>query len=582
MYTVTSDRGGRFVVSTPYEALDILRRVPDQKVWNAKERAWKLAASRVNLAYLREKLPQLTWDEAALAVARRVEASNVPPVAESVDDYAFADPPPYAHQREVFGRSRSAPAFALLMEQRTGKTRVFIDTVTDQFLKSQLDIGVVICPNSVKETWDEQIPQWTPKHVPIDVHVYKSGDKPRAALAAALAAARPGRLQWVVINVEALSHDKTFKWTADLLRGKRVAMGIDEASRIKHPSAMRTKNILKLGSLAKLRRILTGTLITQSPLDAFAPFKFLDAAILGYKSYYAFRADYAILGGYGGHEVVEYVNVDKLAQLIKPFSARVTRDQCFDLPPKQYDKVMVDLAPEQRRMYNQMRDEMLTEMFAGGPQVSATIVLTQLLRLQQIVGGFIPPVKPPPDLVGEELAAWLRVNNPVALPIPGPNPKLEALLEELEEENTGKVAIWARFRPEIAMIANALRNVYGQAAVAEFHGGIAVPDRTIVRRNFAFNNDDRVTRFVVAQQQTGGVGLDFAGANSVWYYSNTFSLEDRLQTEDRFQHGSKTTAVSYMDLLAHDTIDVKRILPALRGKKVFADMVSGDEVKQWI
>lgn len=582
MYTVTSDKAAKFILTTPFEALDVVRRIPDGKFWNAKEKVWKLDASRVNLAYLREKLPQLAWDAKALAVAARIDATGIAPAAQPIDDYVFADPPPWDKQREAFSLSRGAPAFGLLMQQRTGKTRVLVDTFTDEFLKSRIDLAVVICPNSVKETWDEQIPKWTPKHVPVDVHVYVSGDKPRKVLTANLAAARPGRLQWVVINVEALSHDRTFKWFAELLRGRRVAMAVDEASRIKHHGAMRTRNILKLGSLAVMRRILTGTLITQSPLDAFAPFKYLDPAILGYRSFYAFRNDYCILGGYGGHEVVDYVNVDKLAALIKPFSFRVTREQCFDLPPKQYEKILVDLAPEQQRIYNAMRDEMLAELFSGGPVVSATIVLTQLLRLQQIVGGFIPPVKPPPDLVGPDLREWLAVNNPQPIPIPGANPKLDALLEELEEENTGKVIIWSRFRPEIALISAVLRKTYGDDRVAEFHGGVSVEDRAIVRRKFAFGSTDDSVRFTVAQQQTGGVGLDLAGANTTFYYSNTFSLEDRLQTEDRLQHGNKTVAVGYVDILAKDTLDVKRILPALRGKKVYADMISGDEVGTWI
>ncbi len=584
-YTVTADAAGRLILRTPFECASVCQRIPDAKAWSAKDKVWKVSPSRVNLEYLRKELPQLAWSEDAEAVERRILDRSVAQQPQDISDYIFSDNfPPWEHQRTEFARSRGAPAWALHMEQRTGKTRVLIDTSTDLFLRGKIDLVLIIAPNSVKGVWEEQVPEWTPRHVPVQTYVYTSGDKNKARLVERLGAERRGNvLQYLIMNVEAFSYAKALDWVKTLLKGRNVLCAVDESTRIKNHSSSRTKHILKLRPLCAYRRVLTGTPITQSPLDAFAQFAFLDPAILGYQSFYAFRNDYAILGGWNNKQVLDYVNIDKLTNLMAPFRSRVLRDQCFDLPPKSYcPPLMVELAPDQRRIYDQMRDEMLAELFPNaGVTVSATIVLTQMLRLQQIVGGFLPAEKAPPDLIGDDLYRWELAHPQEAVVIPGPNPKLEALLDALEEES-GKVIIWSRFRPEIALIAAALRERYGVRAVGEFHGGIANADRDITRRKFEFKTTDTAMRYLVAQQQTGGVGVDFAAANSMYYFSNTFSLEDRLQTEDRAQHGSKRVNVGYTDLFAKDTIDVKKILPSLRGKKSMADQVNGDTVKEWI
>jgi SNF2 family DNA or RNA helicase len=271
------------------------------------------------------------------------------------------------------------------------------------------------------------------------------------------------------------------------------------------------------------------------------------------------------MGGYGGKEVVGYANLEELQALLDPFSYRVLKVDCLDLPEKIYQRLTVGMSPEQARLYKQIKDEMLATF--AGHEIEVINVLAQMLRLAQVTGGFIPI---PAD---EERGTPSRME-----PIPGPNPKLVALLETIENI-TGKAIIWCRFRAEIDIIQKALRQVYGNRSVVEFHGGVNTTDRGTARREF--QDPSSPVRFFVGQIQTGGIGLTLTQAKTVFYFSNSFSLEDRLQSEDRAHRIGQDAHVTYIDLVARGTIDVK-VLGALRAKKNLANLITGDTWTQWL
>ena len=568
-YTVDLDARKRLVIHTPFvnNVVMKLQALPDRRAWDPRRKAWVATPSRTNIEHLLTTLPELVWTSDAQELARVVLEAAKPPVRADVSDYrGTPQPPPYAHQLEGLARSRDAKAYALLMQQRTGKTRIFIDTANHLFEQGEVDLAFVVCPNGVKTVWaEEQIDEWTPPRIQHEILLYRPGE--RENISAKMASFKKGMLQWLVVNCDALSHDKSVKWLKSVLAGRRTIVGIDEASRFKHHSSRRSKNLLGMRSLFEYRRILTGTLITQSPLDAYTPFSFLDPAILGYGSYFAMRNEFAILGGWNHKQVVDYVNLDKLANLIEPFSYRVTRDQVrIGMPPNVYSKLEVELNPEQRRIYNQMRDEMIAQLEAdvADPDkvVTAAIILTQRLRLAQIAGGFVPD----------------PMNKGKVLAIPGPNPKLEALVDELEEDR-GKTIIWARFRAEIALVANRLRDEYGVEAVVEFHGDVSEPDRFKARTRF--QDPTSGVRFFVGQTDTGGIGIPLHAADEVYYFSNSFNLESRLQSEDRAEALDRTRPIGFTDIVAKDTVDPKTI-EALRTKQNLATIVTKDNFKEWI
>ncbi len=366
------------------------------------------------------------------------------------------------------------------------------------------------------------------------------------------------------MNVDAFSVPSGVVVAQKFLSNHAALMVVDESTRIKTPGAKRTKNIIKVGKSAVSRRILSGLPITQGPLDYFAQFQFLDPNILGFGSMYAFRNRYALLGGYLGKEVMGYANLDELIALVDPHSFRVEREECMDLPPKTYTKRFTHLGVVQKQLYDSMARDLVAE-FAGG-EVHATIVLTQLLRLQQITGGFLPIPEDDGSYQG-------RVDA-----IPGTNAKIQALMEVLEEA-PGKVIIWARFRAELGLIANHILKEFGEGSGVLFHGGVSQADRKVAL--LSFQDPNSPIKYFIANAQTGGLGLTLTEAQTVVYFSNSFSLEERLQSEDRCHRGGLKHPVTYVDLVAKDTLDTK-VLDALRTKKNMATLITGDRIAEWI
>ena len=125
-------------------------------------------------------------------------------------------------------------------------------------------------------------------------------------------------------------------------------MIVDESTTIKNHKAIRTKNVLKLASYSKYRRILTGSPVTKSPLDLYTQCNFLDDKHLGFSSFYTFRNRYCVthkldLGGGKYTEIPKYyVHIDELEDKLSKFSYRVTKDECLDLPKKLYSKRYID------------------------------------------------------------------------------------------------------------------------------------------------------------------------------------------------------------------------------------------------
>jgi SNF2 family DNA or RNA helicase len=200
--------------------------------------------------------------------------------------------------------------------------------------------------------------------------------------------------------------------------------------------------------------------------------------------------------------------------------------------------------------------------------------------LQQLTGGFLTLDPVMPDKLPEE---WdeedmLKAAERKVIPVPGPNPKLDEVFATLEEGN-GKAIIWARFTPEIELLRDQIADAYGSASVVTFYGPDNTDTRTRARREF--QNPHSPVKYFVGQIRTGGIGLNLTQARDVIYYSNTFSLEDRLQSEDRAHRGGLKHSVTYHDIVAKGTVDL-RILQALRGKKQIANQITGDEWRNWI
>jgi len=475
---------------------------------------------------------------------------------------------PYGHQKEVFDDSWAADYYALFMEMGTGKSKVAIDTMGALFENKQINTALVIAPKGVYDNWfQKEIPIHLPDQIKRRMVRWQPNfTKKFTEEIKRLAVREEGDedvLHILVMNVEALS---TKKGAASALRYLEInpdnMVIVDESTTIKNRTAQRTKNVIDLGRAAKYRRILTGSPITKSPMDLFSQCAFLSGKALGFSNYYAFQSRYAVLqrrtmGHRSFQKLVGYRRLDELSEKLEKFSARILKRDCLDLPDKIYMTRTVELSDEQVSVYNQMKELALAQVQSGELATTASI-LTQLMRLQQIVCGH------------------LRTDDGEIRELK--NSRLSALMEILEEVQ-GKAIIWATWTHDIQAIAAALRDRFGEDSVATYYGETPQEDRQeIVNR---FQQEDSDLRFFVGQPKTGGYGITLTAADTMVYYSNSYDLEIRLQSEDRAHRIGQTKSVTYIDLVSPNTMDEK-ILDALRSKINIASTVLNEDFGDWL
>lgn len=471
---------------------------------------------------------------------------------------------PWEHQTRALSRAENREFFAYLMEMGTGKTKVVIDEMLSLYDRGEITTALIIAPKGVYSNWVlNELPAHVPGHMSDEVFVAQwhagGGTAAQRDALTRILQPLPG-LRILVMNTEAFSSGPRGieMATQFLSSAERSYMVVDESTFIKSPSAQRTKNITRTGRLASFRRIMTGAPVPRSPLDIWAQAEFLKPGLLG-QSYFAFRSRYAVLKdmNFGSRRVttvVGYRNTDELAERIKPWSFRVTKDECLDLPPKIYTTRLVDFTDQQRRIYSEIRDFAIAEI-ENETSVSAMAVIVQLQKLQQVLCGHV------------------RDDNGQMVEIP--TNRVDALAE-IVSETTGKVIIWSRFRPDIVKIAARLEKEYGEGTVSQFHGGnTATRDR---EASEFIHNPDR--RFMVSSY-AGGHGNTWIVADTVVYYSNSFDLEKRVQSEDRSHRGGQTRRVTYVDLCVPGTVDEKTI-KALRAKIDMAAAITGDNYREWV
>lgn len=460
---------------------------------------------------------------------------------------------PFAHQLEAFLRSRDEDSYALLMEQGTGKTKVAIDTMAWLYANGRIDGALVITPKSIMQNWAKNE---IPAHLPVDAKIIQW----RPALARNRLSIPDNTLAILIMNHDALATKTGFHFAKQFLTSRACMMIIDESTSIKNPQAKRTKAAMRLAKLAPYRRIMTGTPTANGPLDLFAQFGFLDEAILGYKSYYAFRNDFAVtekrrFSGRHVDVVTGYKNLETLNKIIQPKSFRVTKSECLDLPDKLYQMRYVELSDDQQRAYNNVREQLYADL-GDGQEVSVQIFLTKLLRLHQIASG------------------WVKTDDGILHDFKE-NPKMGALLEETEQVD--RAIIWATYTHDILTITDRLNEQYGKGSAMAFYGELSPDERHEVVDRFQQGN----LRFFVGQPAAGGMGLTLTSASTVIYYSNSHSLIYRLQSEDRAHRIGQTRSVTYVDIVAIGTVDEK-IVDCLRNKIDIATAINGDDLKAWL
>ena len=468
---------------------------------------------------------------------------------------------PYKHQIESLERSFDKKNFAYFMEMGTGKSKVLIDNIAMLYDKGYIDGALIVAPKGVYKNWlTSEVPTHLPDHIQKEVVLWNTSTSEKNIKELSKVFKPEIKLHILLMNVEAFSTKRGLEFAYKFVNSHKTLMAVDESTTIKNPKAIRTKSIVQVGKNAKYKRILTGSPITKSPLDLYMQCYFLDSDLLGFDSYYAFRSRYAqmVSRNFGGRQVQiigSYRRLDELSQKVEPFSHRVLKEDCLDLPPKVYTKRMVELTPEQTKMYVTMKKLALAEM--NGKVSTAPHVLTQIMRLHQITCGHFKS----DDGTIQEVKSN-RIN------------ELLSVLDEIE----GKAIIWANYIYDVEKIVKAIQEEYGEDSVVGYYGKTTSDERS--KNIESFQNNDKV-RFFVGNPQTGGYGITLTAANNVIYYSNGYDLEKRLQSEDRAHRIGQKKSVTYIDFITEKTVDEK-IVKALRKKINIASEVLGEDLKEWI
>ena len=458
-------------------------------------------------------------------------------------------------------KSWNKETFAYFMEMGTGKTKVLIDNLAMLYDKGKIDGALIVAPKGVVKTWCEQeLPTHLPNHIENTTvlwqpHITKTQREKLESLFEI-----ETNMHILIMNVEALSTDKGVKFATKFLNSHKVLMAVDESTTIKTPTAKRTKNIIDLGRMAKYRRIMTGSPVTKNPLDLYTQCYFLDPFHLDHASYYSFRNRYAVMKtmhvrGRSIQVVSKFKNLSELSDTVKNFSDRVLKEDCLDLPPKNFIKRYVTLTPDQKKVYDQMKKQAVA--YLNGKVTSTMTVLTQLMRLHQITCGHFTA-----DDGSVQSVESNRLN------------ELMSVLEETE----GKAIIWANYQMSVSEIIKRIIKEYGEDSYVHYYGLTSQEDRQDFIRKF---QNDPKCRFLIGTPQTGGYGITLTQANTVIYYSNGYDLEKRLQSEDRAHRIGQKKTVTYIDLICENTVDEK-IVKALRDKINIASEVMGEELKNWI
>ena len=496
---------------------------------------------------------------------------------------------------------------------------------------------MVVAPNTVHRQWAEEE---VPKHcsVPYITLVWSATkSKTQKFKREKMEFDKSDKLKIFCVNVEAFS-SKTYQHIfKKFLEENKTLMIVDESTVIKNVKANRTQFILLISDLPHRKLILTGTPVTNGPFDLWAQFEFLKSWFWKC-NYFMFRHRYGLLikekkedtgkkkdttrpmqpweitrcrkrvdyyrkphkelrgdveidaDSYDLDEAVEavanesgisektvyyiathddirhpYKGLEKIKKMIEPHSYTIRKRDCNDIriPDKIYESIYVEMSTEQKRVYKEAKKLMLAQY--GDKILSVQNKLSLMIRLQQIVGGFFPydpdpetGEKPKPVLIGTETAKFKR---------------LKQDLEQVYDDE--KIIIWSRFTAEIEYLHKELKKMFPYERVETYYGGTAKGDREEIIDSFKKGD----IRFLIANPKSAGIGLNLQKSSLHYFYSNDFSLEKRLQAEDRSHRIGQKNHLVIKDIIIKGTIDEK-IATSLISKKEILDYFRDKSLKE--
>lgn len=586
------------------EFYELAKEFPERKWVNNKttgDKGWAVPVTSENLNYLNHHWVENTDYKLSSQAKLLLNYQKLTTIVDEYKaakrwEYLFEDKPPtfdypyvlkpFDHQRVTVEAAYGSEYFGLLMEMGTGKSKCVVDETLIYAIKrkeKELIKICVTCPKSLMKNWENEFNLNYPDIVDYKIVLLNKGDlKSVEAIVELFSDPAP-------VKIAIVSHDSVDTQIKQLVMFQPTMLIVDESHYLKNPGTKRWKAIMKLADVSSMRRILTGTPISNNIMDVWSQFEILRRGCLGYATYSGFKDAYALVNDWCGHEsVVGYRedNVGKLKENMAKCSFIVKKSQCMDLPAKMYATVEVPMPENMRAIYEKFANEFCVQL-NDGAEVKTEHVIVQMLKLSQICSGFVKAIRSVET--GEEFGD--EDIKKVSLEyIPGGDAKLDVMLDRAEDVmREGKLIIWSRFVHDNEMIHRRLtqRGFVG----GKIDGTVSDPERERVKALFGDGKDtgmyqgDDNYRFVVGSPKAGGVGLTLLGSknirvHNVFYYSNDYNFGTRDQSEDRAHRIGLRNPVLYTDFAYAESIE-SSIAAALQSKRDLASMVKNvGEIKE--
>jgi SNF2 family DNA or RNA helicase len=544
---------GVFVLKTDYEERVRARSVGAK--WDGKTHRWTVPAN----AFAAEKLlrlPNIGGIEKVRAFLEgfdRGASCTVPKTKLPLKD----------HQLAMVSQWLTKKRYMYFAEMGTGKTPAVIGGVQNLFDEKKLDLALVVAPLSVLNAWTRQIEKFCAvKHRVIMLTGPSKKRLDKIEDVKYLRKSFKGKvLIWVLVNYEALNR---FEEQLGMLRPGAICY--DETTRIKNHSAATTKAAIRMSDIAEYVVGLNGTPISNDVSELWSQCRAVSREFLGdgSSSFWEFVYEYCVMGGWKGKQVVGTKNLERLEGLVKKFSYRVRKEDVLDLPGRTWTAREVQLEGEQLAAYKSAEKEFYFSVDAvkkhtGERRHYAILVknaLGRLLRCQQIAAGFCKSEQ-------GDIVRWPD------------NPKSKQLVDIVKEAGKQKVVVFSRFIEDIEMSREALQKE-GIVAVT-YHGGVKQEARSNIENAFLDRKSD--LQVVLAQVQTGGLGIDFSTAPICVFNTNWFSWGVRDQAESRVHRPGQTSNVLYIDNVASDTVD-ETVLMTIMDKKSISEVLFGAKIPE--
>lgn len=450
---------------------------------------------------------------------------------------------PRKYQAQALKRAfQNGGKYGLFLAPRTGKSKVAIDFSSALFLNHKSNLAIIVCQYTGLPVWEEQLAKHSA--APYKFAVLTGSSRKR------IEQCRTLKLSDRRLTVVWVNYESTWRIEEALVKLMRRARGpiliYDEGHKLKNRAAKQSRTAHRIiAALDPYRLLLTGTSISNSPLDVFSEYQVIDNSIFGTR-WKPFADRYATFSGMYNHQV-KYKNLPDLRRRARQRATVLTKEECLDLPEQEFISVKIPLSAHTRKVYNDMADYFIAEH--EGQTSSVAIVLTQMMRLGQIASGFL-------KVDNEE--RYIQVGNE----------KLKTLEDELEEliDAGEKVVVYARFRHEIEAIEKLCKKrrwknwrYYGESKASK--------KREVARYPQAFQAHDGPAVFI-GQCAMASLSIELGAASTAIFFSFDYSLINFEQCHDRVHSSESKKKVTYLYLLGKDSADEKALSALRRKKKV--------------